>query len=401
MGIKDGKKSFVSFFDMQVVKLAITIYFVVITAIISNYTSKEFYELLWPNERVAIVIFMTVSLLVPYFYMQYIKKQDGFKTLIIYHMVMIFAALVMIMPYEFRPYVAIAIVVAYFTDFSTGVAVNAGICGFGFFSLASEPEFFFAIVMLLMGTCGCFVVEKFRSIITKYIIQVLLLVFCFALHMSFRIYCEEVYPEYETVAFAFKSCIGVVISLVIYNVVDIVYKMFFTCSASKTVLKNMTKDTYKPLKLLKTKGINIYYHSKEVAELSLGAAKALNENKDLAYVGALYHDIGKLVSKDYVNDGVGIAKKHNMPKEVISIIKHHNVKFGTPTNKVEAIVMLADSVVGAINYMKSKDDNNVSVELIIDNAMTKRLMEGALDKSTLTIDEFSRIKESFIATKEM
>ena len=51
--------------------------------------------------------------------------------------------------------------------------------------------------------------------------------------------------------------------------------------------------------------------------------------------------------------------------------------------------------------MKSKDDNNVSVELIIDNAMTKRLMEGALDKSTLTIDEFSRIKESFIATKEM
>ena len=109
MGIKDGKKSFVSFFDMQVVKLAITIYFVVITAIISNYTSKEFYELLWPNERVAIVIFMTVSLLVPYFYMQYIKKQDGFKTLIIYHMVMIFAALVMIMPYEFRPYVAIAL----------------------------------------------------------------------------------------------------------------------------------------------------------------------------------------------------------------------------------------------------------------------------------------------------
>lgn len=55
-------------------KAILTVYIIAVSAFICYQTSKVYYELLWSNERVAVVIFMTVSILLPYFYMLYKKK---------------------------------------------------------------------------------------------------------------------------------------------------------------------------------------------------------------------------------------------------------------------------------------------------------------------------------------
>jgi putative nucleotidyltransferase with HDIG domain len=185
-----------------------------------------------------------------------------------------------------------------------------------------------------------------------------------------------------------------------------------------------------------------YHHSLIVGNLAESAAEAVGANHLLARVGSYYHDIGKienpqffiennpnstelhdkmmanesaLLIKQHINDGLSLAKKYNLPKPIIEIIKQHH---GTgqiryfymkaqetnldideeqfyyngpkPRSKEAAIVMIADIVESTTKSME--DFSETVIKKILDDTVFKLVNDGQLDETPLTLKELDIIK---------
>ena len=105
------------------------------------------------------------------------------------------------------------------------------------------------------------------------------------------------------------------------------------------------------MKELSEKAPGTFHHSLQVANLAEAAANEIGANSLLVRVGALYHDIGKLISPSYFSEnqkasvsphdeitprqsakiiishvlnGIKIAQKHNIPDRIIDFIRTHH-----------------------------------------------------------------------------
>lgn len=198
--------------------------------------------------------------------------------------------------------------------------------------------------------------------------------------------------------------------------------------------------------LLETPGT--YHHSILVGNLSESAADVVGGNALLARVGAFYHDIGKtrrpyffkenqlssenphdkinpslssLIITGHIKDGVDMAKKYKLPKEIIDFIEQHHgdtlvayfyhkakqgddnyfidentfrYKGPKPSTKEIAIVMLADSVEAAVRSLSSPTKERI--ENLVSKIIKDKLDDGQLDDSDLTLKELEQIKQTFI-----
>jgi len=103
------------------------------------------------------------------------------------------------------------------------------------------------------------------------------------------------------------------------------------------------------LKYRTSYGQNALRHSIEVAHLSAILAEELGADVTLAKKGGLLHDIGKAVDHEvqgnHTEIGRDIAKKFNLPQEIIDpIATHHDDK---PASLISVIVKVADAISSA------------------------------------------------------
>ncbi len=190
-----------------------------------------------------------------------------------------------------------------------------------------------------------------------------------------------------------------------------------------------------------------YNHSVMVGNLAEAAAEEIGANPLLARVSSYYHDIGKLkrpfffvenqvggenphdktnpnlsylIINAHVKDGVEMAKKHRLPKEIVEIIEQHH---GTglvayfyhrakkergehevlesqfrymgekPTTKEAAIIMLADSIEAAARTISKLSP--IRLEQRTKKIIQDKLDDGQLDKSNLTLGDLGRISKAF------
>lgn len=103
------------------------------------------------------------------------------------------------------------------------------------------------------------------------------------------------------------------------------------------------------LKYRTSYGQNILNHSVQVAHIAALLAEELGADVTLAKKGALLHDIGKAVDHEvqgtHPEIGANIAKKFNLPQELINpILTHHDDK---PADLISVIVKVADAISGA------------------------------------------------------
>jgi len=103
------------------------------------------------------------------------------------------------------------------------------------------------------------------------------------------------------------------------------------------------------LKYRTSYGQNALRHSIEVAHLSAMLAEELGADLTLAKKGGLLHDIGKAVDHEvqgnHTEIGRDIAKKFNLPAEIIAPIEtHHDDK---PASLISVIVKVADAISSA------------------------------------------------------
>lgn len=95
-------------------------------------------------------------------------------------------------------------------------------------------------------------------------------------------------------------------------------------------------------------GQNLVVHSLEVAKIATHLAAEIGANVEIAKLGALFHDIGKVVADkegSHVQLGVELLQKYKMPREIINAVaEHHEDK---PFSSVESVlVYIADASSG-------------------------------------------------------
>ncbi len=207
-------------------------------------------------------------------------------------------------------------------------------------------------------------------------------------------------------------------------------------------------DINKPLlKKLSIEAPGTFQHSLQVANLAEAAATELGANSLLIKVGALYHDVGKMSNRIYfienqfpeenpheklsyeksakiiiahVTDGVKLAKKNNLPQQIIDFIRTHhgtsrveyfyrmhakvnpeekidelNFKYPGPApfTKEQAILMMADSVEAASKSLKNPTSE--SLNDLVDNIVGYQLKRAQFDNAPITLLEITKCKEVF------
>ncbi|MDF2487028.1 MAG: hypothetical protein K0R46_3196 [Herbinix sp.] len=163
-------------------------------------------------------------------------------------------------------------------------------------------------------------------------------------------------------------------------------------SSSYDVLCSPTNEL---LMRLKQHSETLYSHALFIADLSGRAAKLIGAQEQLARAGGLYHEIGKLNGKNYIEEGLNIAEDYAFPKELRAILKEHNIKYDKPNSVEAAIVMLSDSVVSTIEYIEKTEENKFTTNKILDNIFQMRMDKGTFDNANLSLKEFKLLKEFY------
>ncbi|WP_234571444.1 HD family phosphohydrolase [Rhodohalobacter sp. 614A] len=225
----------------------------------------------------------------------------------------------------------------------------------------------------------------------------------------------------------------------------LLFEKLFKITTDFTLLE--LADTNLPLmKELMGKAPGTFHHSLQVANLADSAASAIGANALQCRVGAMYHDIGKMVKPSYfienqsqtneheklkprmstlvikahVSEGAKIAQEHNLPKVIIEFIKTHHgtslIKYfhkkatdeeedvqdedfrydgPIPYTKEQGILMLADTVEAACRSMKDPTYNKLENQ--INKLVDDHINDGQLANCPLTFRQIQIIKDSFLS----
>lgn len=149
------------------------------------------------------------------------------------------------------------------------------------------------------------------------------------------------------------------------------------------------------LQKMKETSESLFTHSIYIGDLSYRAALTIGANANLAMAGGLYHEVGRLKGKNYIEEGLKIAEEYSFPKELKAILKQHNINSEKPASVEAAIVMLSDSVVSTIDYIEKNNDRRFTTDKIIDSIFHNRMEKGSFDSSSLTLRDYKLLKEFF------
>lgn len=216
------------------------------------------------------------------------------------------------------------------------------------------------------------------------------------------------------------------------------------------------------LKRMSIEAAGTYHHSLVVANLAEAAAQAVGANEGMARVCAYFHDIGKLVKPEYfienmapgqnphdklaptmsaliiiahVKEGVDLALKHNLNREIVDVIRqHHGTSLVTyfykkalqqvedaraggkimnireedipdareesyrypgpkPQTREAGLVSLADAVESASRTLEKPTPQRL--EQLIADIIEERILDGQLDDCPLTMRDLKAVGESF------
>ncbi len=230
---------------------------------------------------------------------------------------------------------------------------------------------------------------------------------------------------------------------------------FFSRLSNLTLLE-LAGVNHPLLKQMSLDAPGTYHHSLIVASLAEDAANGIGANGLLCRVGATFHDIGKMVKAEYfienqgtfgnphdqvspslskliitshVKEGMALAKAHKIDPQIADFIPQHH---GTskieyfyrkalkleeseediskedvpeesyrypgpkPQTKEAGIVMLADSVEASSRTLE--DPNHQRYKDLVNKIIQKKLFDGQLDETPLTLNDLRIIADRFINT---
>lgn len=130
---------------------------------------------------------------------------------------------------------------------------------------------------------------------------------------------------------------------------------------------NLPVDLIKTLGRFKFRtsyGQNLITHTLEVTKIGVAIAEEVGADVNIVRLGALFHDIGKVVEGEgsHVKLGVDLLKRYNIPEKIINCVaEHHEDK---PFSSVESVMVhIADAASGARPGARYEDVQNYANRL--------------------------------------
>lgn len=231
-----------------------------------------------------------------------------------------------------------------------------------------------------------------------------------------------------------------------YPVIYIFEKIFgYTSDVTMIELSN---PNHPVLRNLIKKAPGTFQHSLMVANLAEEAIYRIGGNPLLTRTGALYHDIGKIYEPlffienqsgglnphdrcefnvsarhiiDHVTKGVEIAKKYNLPEQIINFIRTHHGKSKVkyfynsfknkypdckidesqftyagpdPVTKECTVVMMADAVEAVSRTLSDKTEENITK--LVNNIIDGQLADKRFVNSDINFKDITTVKKVFI-----
>jgi putative nucleotidyltransferase with HDIG domain len=316
-----------------------------------------------------------------------------------------------------------------------------------FFAIVFNLTQNYMLTSLLTGTIASFLVK--RDCRHEEIIRgsLALIVFgTFTIVMVNILLESEVRKIFTFIQYNFFACI---IAPFLMLGLSMIYVQIFNV-ITRYHLIDLSDVNHSLIRQLQRKAPGTYHHSLIVGDIAEIAAESINANSLLVRVACLFHDIGKikmpqfyienqakglnphdryppslskLVVLSHVKDGVQMARKARLPKEIIDAIQQHQgttlMKYffrkalaqsnGEPVDEFEyryegplpqnpetAIIALADSVEGAVRSLDEPTPHRI--EATVNAVFEDRLLDGQFNECGLSISELSTIKDSLIDT---
>jgi len=259
-------------------------------------------------------------------------------------------------------------------------------------------------------------------------------------YFAFYVIQEGNINQIEVNNFVFFVICGLV-TLFAFPLIYIYEKIFGL--VSEVSLLELSNTNSKLLKELSNKAPGTFHHSLNVANLAEAAANEIGANSMLVRVGALYHDIGKMINPTnftenqlnmmnpladmepkesaksiigHVIKGIEIARKNKIPDRVIDFIRtHHGTNLvyyfykkeeeingsaneedfmypgPKPFSKETAILMMADSVEAASKSLKEPTASKI--ETFVENIVNGQMKNGQFINANITFKEIEIIKK--------
>jgi putative nucleotidyltransferase with HDIG domain len=259
-------------------------------------------------------------------------------------------------------------------------------------------------------------------------------------YFAFFIIQEGNIAQIEIENFVYFIICGLV-TLFAFPLIYIYEKIFGLVSEVSLLELSNTNSTL--MKELSNRAPGTFHHSLNVANLAEAAANEIGANSMLTRVGALYHDIGKMINPsnftenqlnqinplnelspkesakiiiDHVIKGIEIARKNNLPDRIIDFIRtHHGTSLvfyfykkeeelngdvkkedfqypgPKPFSKETAILMMADSVEAASKSLK--EPTATKIDSFVENIVNSQMENGQFINANITFKEIETIKK--------
>lgn len=241
-------------------------------------------------------------------------------------------------------------------------------------------------------------------------------------------------------------CFNFIFVTFTYVLVYVCERIFgFISEVSMIELSNINRPL---LQKLSEVAPGTFQHSLQVSNLVSAAAVRIGANAPLVRTGALYHDIGKIVNPafftenqspgmnphaglsykesariiiDHVAEGIKIAKKYNLPQQIIDFIETHHgkgkAKFfynsyknehpdevvdeagfsypgPNPFSRETALLMMADTVEAASRSLPEYTEE--SITNLVNNLIDRQLLDGLMRNAPITFQEIEIAKKVYI-----
>lgn len=339
------------------------------------------------------------------------------------------------------PFCIVPIIVRIF--FNVQVAVFTHITVILVASITGNQGLSFGAIQLLAGVVAVLVDIEIRDwgLFFRNIFY-LLLIYVLG-YMGFTLLQEGQWNAIEASSIGWLV-VNALLTMLAYPLVPALEKVFgFYSAISLQELADLNKPLLRELSL---KAPGTFQHSLAVATLCESAAQRIHANTLLIKVGALYHDVGKILTPQFfienrkggdphlhmedhqsaqaiiahVPEGIKLARKHGVPEIVIDFIRTHHgntrVEYfyqnwlksqpggvvddsqfrypgPRPRSREEAVLMLADTIEAAARSLKEPSVDQL--EELVDRMVDLKIKDGQLDQSTLTFRDLQLCRQEF------
>lgn len=308
----------------------------------------------------------------------------------------------------------------------------------------AESSFQFVFLQVPTGLIAMF--SLFRMVRRSHIVRAALFIFLtYSLfYTALSLWQEGNVATIDIQMYAYFAANGIMV-LMVYPLIWIFERMFGFLS--DVTLVELADTNHPILRKLAEAAPGTFQHSVQVGNLAQEVAYKLDANPALVRAGAMYHDIGKMASPMYftenqasglnphnemdfeesalivinhIENGVKLAAKNKLPRQVIDFIVTHqgttktryfynsfinkypdkvpdislfSYPGPTPFTKETAILMMADSIEAASRSLKNYSDDEI--DKLVEKIVGIQIEEEQFIDAPITFKEISIAKEVF------